>query len=234
MTPVVVMAGGLGLRLHALTKDRPKPLLPVGNKTLLETIIDGFRDQGFRKIWLTVHYRAEMIEDYFGDGSKMGVQIRYIEEREPLGTAGGLKLLPKFDVPFIVSNADIIFMPPVQYNQMLEEHAKANALMTICGALHQHQVPFGVLDLESTGRISGIREKPIENFMVNAGVYVMDPQALEYMPAGAFDLPYLVERLPKTGPRSGTAVFAHQGQWQDLGHFEALARVHLMRTVGAL
>lgn len=235
MTPVIIMAGGLGLRLHRLTQDQPKPLLPVGSNTMLETVIEGFRAQGFRRIWLCVHYLADKIEAHLGTGGDHGVKIRYVQEDEPLGTAGALRLLPRFEQPFIVSNADVMFAPAVSYGHLMEHHARSNALMTVCGALHQHQVPFGVIDVDEQGRVSGVREKPIENFVVAAGVYVLDPAVLDLVPrTGVVEMPDVINAVPKEGARSGVSVYAHEGQWHDLGHFDTLAEVHYMRTLGAL
>lgn len=215
MTPVVIMAGGRGERLHALTQHTPKPLLPVGDKPMVESIIEGFRDQGFRRIWLCVHYKAELIERYFGDGARLGVKIRYTHEAEPLGTGGALRLLPRFEVPVIVSNADILTRVP--YGQLMEFHARSNAQATVCLALHQHQVEFGVAEVEGE-RLVGIREKPIVNYHVNGGIYVLEPSAVEQAPEGAFDMPDLIGRLERV------AAYPIHDYWRDVGRFNDLEK----------
>ena len=216
MTPVVLMCGGKGERLHALTRHTPKPMLPVGDKPMIESLIETFRDQGFRKFWLCVHYKAEMIEGYFGNGSRWGVKIGYTHEKEPLGTAGALRLLPKFNVPFIVQNADILTR--ISYGELMTHHGQSNAPATMCLALHQHQIEFGVADVED-GRLVRIREKPIENYYVNAGIYVLDPKALEQLPPeGPCDMPDLIGKLDPV------SAYPIHDYWRDLGRFEDLER----------
>ena len=221
-TPIVIMCGGRGLRLHPLTEHAPKPLvippstvIEPGTKPILETIIDRFRDQGFKLIWLCCGYKAELIEGYFGNGEGFGVKIRYVHEDQPMGTGGPLRLLPSFDVPIIVSYADVLC--DVTYGRLMGAHAGFGGLATICTALHQVQVPFGVVESED-GRMVSLREKPIENFAVNAGIYVLEPTALEYGPKGAFPLTDLIEALPKVG------VYPIDGFWLDVGHWEHLAK----------
>jgi len=228
LTPVVIFCGGRGLRLHPLTEKRPKPLLPVGDKAILELIIEEYGRQGFKKFWLAVNYKADLIKEYFGDGSSRGLKIKYLEEDRPLGTGGALNMLPVFKVPFIITNADVLVTPPLSYGHLMEFHARAECLATVCMGLHQQQVPFGVVDHEE-GRLIAIREKPIENFSVNAGLYVLEPDALQYAPPGRFDLPDLIANLPKEGVRAGAAVYPIRGHWQDIGHFENLAKVMAAR-----
>lgn len=211
------MAGGRGLRLHPLTEHEPKPLIHVGAKPMLETVIDQFFSQGFKKIWLSVNYRKELIKEYFGDGSSRGLKIRYLEETEPLGTGGAISLLPDFEVPYIVQNADVL--TDIRYGELMESHARSNAEATVCVALHQHQVEYGVVDYDETNKMTGMREKPIENFPVNAGIYVLEPSAREYA-SGRFDMPDLIARLPEV------AVYEIEGQWHDCGSFEDLARAN--------
>jgi NDP-sugar pyrophosphorylase family protein len=206
-------------------------MLPVGKKPILETIVDVFASQGFRKLWLCVHYRAEQIEDHFGDGSSRGLKIKYIREKEPLGTGGALNMLPEWDRPFIVSNADWMIQPELKFGHLMESHARSECLATVCAGLYQHQIPFGVVEADEINRLESLREKPIENFWVNAGIYVLDPEALKYAPAGRFDLPDLIDNLPRTGPRAGASIYPIEGSWADLGHFETLASNHLIKSV---
>ena len=211
------MCGGRGLRLHPLTETHPKPLFRVGGKAILEQIIEGFAEQGFKQFWLCVNYRAGLIEKHFGAGAK-GTKIHYIHEAEPLGTAGALRMLPGFDRPFIVSNGDVL--TKLSYGTLMEHHARANAQATVCLALHQHQVPFGVADFEGD-RFKGIREKPIENFLVAAGIYVLDSTVVALLPAsGRFDMPDLIARCDRL------AYYPIEDSWFDVGNFVDLARAN--------
>jgi len=216
VTPIVLMAGGRGQRLHPLTDTRPKPLLNVGGKPILEQIIDGFASQGFKKFWISVGYKADLIEKHFGNGSNKGLKIRYIHEEQPLGTAGALNLLPVFGVPFIVCNADIL--AKVEYGRLMEHHARSNAQATVCLGLHQYQVPFGVAVFEDE-RLVAFREKPIENIQVNAGIYVLDPTALAHLPEGRSDMTDLLDKLE-------LSAYPIEGYWTDVGHWESYARAN--------
>lgn len=218
MTPIVLMAGGRGQRLHPLTDTRPKPLLNVGGKPILEQIIDQFVSQGFKRFWISVGYKAELIERHFGNGSSKGLKIKYIHEDQPLGTAGSLNLLPVFGVPFIVSNADVLVHPTIQYGRLMEHHARSNAQATVCLGLHQYQVPYGVAVFEDE-RLVAFREKPIENIQVNAGIYVLDPTALAYLPEGRSDMTDLLDKLE-------LSAYPIEGHWIDVGHFESYARAN--------
>lgn len=212
MTPVVIMAGGRGERLHGLTQHTPKPMLPVGDKPMVQSLIEGFRDQGFKRIWLCVHYKAELIEEHFGDGSRFGVKIRYTHEPAPLGTGGALRLLPKFEVPFIVCNADVITR--ISYGELMEHHARSNAMATICCALYQKQIDFGVVDVGEDGMVTGLREKPIENIPINGGIYVLDPSVRKVFPkTPEFDMTDLIERLDRV------SAYPIHDFWMDVGRF---------------
>ena len=214
MTPIVIMAGGRGLRLHPLTQKLPKPLLKVGNKPILETIIDKCAEQGFKRFILCVNHLAEKIESHFGDGLSRGLNITYIREGdEQLGTAGALRFFKPMNRPFIVHNADII--ADVDYNDLMEAHGKNGYEATACLALYQHQVPFGVAVTEN-GRITEIKEKPIENFQVSAGIYVLPPSAPGMIPENPMDMPSLLERM-------SVGSYPIEGFWADVGHFENLA-----------
>ena len=219
-TSVVLMCGGRGTRLHPLTHHKPKPLLEVGRKPILETIIDTFIRQGFKKFYLCVNYKAELIEEYFGTGSNKGAKIRYIHETTPLGTGGSLRLLPQFDTPFIVSNADVLAYG-IEYGRLMEHHARAGGLATMVTGLHQKQIDFGVARVEE-GRLIGIDEKPILSWQVNAGIYVFEPAALKEMPGTAkWDMPDLITKLiPEVN------VYPLQDYWLDVGRIEDLAIAH--------
>ena len=212
MTTVVLMAGGKGLRLHPLTQKVPKPLLMVGSKPILETIIDRFISQGFRRFVLCLGYKAELIEKYFGDGAGKCV-ITYIHEHEPLGTAGALRFFKPMNQPFIVQNADII--ADVDYNNLIAVHRTQGYDATVALALYQHQVPFGVAISEGK-QVLRIDEKPIESFQINAGIYVLPPNAPMLLAEGPSDMPELLNEL-------SVGTYPISGFWCDVGHFESLA-----------
>ena len=212
------MCGGQGLRLHPLTETQPKPLFRVGGKAILEQIIEGFAEQGFRQFWLCVNYRAGLIEKHFGAGLN-GTKIRYVHEAEPLGTAGALRMLPIFNRPFIVSNGDVL--TKLSYGDLMERHARANAQATVCLALHQHQVPFGVARFEGETFV-GIDEKPIQNVLVAAGIYVLDPSAVALIPESRYDMPDLIGRCKPL------AYYPLENAWHDCGTFQDLARANNM------
>jgi len=211
---VVLMAGGLGSRLRPLTNDCPKPMLKVGNKPLLETILENFIEYGFRHFYISVNYMADMVKDYFGDGARWGVEIRYLEEDQKLGTAGALSLLPsKPQAPLLVMNGDVL--TKVNFRQLLDFHATHESMATMCVREYDFQVPYGVVRIEKD-RITGIDEKPVQRFFVNAGIYVLAPEALQAIPAGQFfDMPTLFETLIAKGEE--TVVFPIREYWLDIG-----------------
>ena len=216
------MAGGRGLRLHPLTIHSPKSMLEVGKKPMLETLIHGFADQGFDKFTLCVHYKAELIEGYFRDGSSMGVNIEYVREPYPMGTAGALGLMPRPERPFIVINADVLTR--LDYVGLLAFHESCGTLATVCLALHQYQIPYGVPKLEGD-RIVEIAEKPILNTAVSAGIYVLSPEALDEIPEGPSDMPDLLQSLMKKS-NGTTAVTSYclTEYWMDVGTFSDLTK----------
>ncbi|SBW09710.1 Nucleoside-diphosphate-sugar pyrophosphorylase [uncultured Alphaproteobacteria bacterium] len=213
-SPVVIMAGGLGSRLNELTRDRPKPMLPVGGRPILETIIDRFVAQGFRDIWLAVNYRAEVIVNHFGDGVAFGARIRYLREEKRLGTAGALSLLPRdLAHPVVVSNADLL--TSLDCGALVDAHCAARAEATMAVREQEHAIPFGVVT-ESEGRVLRIEEKPSQQILVNAGVYVLEPSAIRLVPDDTYyDMPQLLDELI----RRERTVFCHRidGYWLDIG-----------------
>jgi dTDP-glucose pyrophosphorylase len=221
---VVLMAGGLGSRLRPLTSECPKPLLKVGNKPLLETILLNFIDQGFHKFFISVNYKAEMIRDYFGYGERWGVNIQYLHEKESLGTAGALSLLPeKPTSPLFVMNGDLL--TKVNFNQMLDFHNKYKAQATMGVREYDHQVPYGVVKLEKH-RLLGIEEKPIQSFFVNAGIYVLNPEAIDYIPKNQFfDMPSLFDNLVKE--QQETIAFPIREYWLDIGRLADFERANM-------
>lgn len=221
---VVIMAGGLGTRLQELTRDTPKPMLTVGSRPLLETIIRSYADQGFQRFYLAVNYKAEQIEAHFGDGSTLGVEIRYVREEQRMGTAGALSLLPERPAePIIVTNADLLTKE--NFSLLIDQHIAAGAHATMAVRNYEMQVPFGVVNVQD-GRIHSIKEKPVQHFLVSAGINVLSPEALDLIPANSFyDMPTLFEQLVLHGLK--TCVHQIEGYWLDIGRLSDFERANL-------
>lgn len=212
----VIMAGGAGKRLRPLTDDMPKPMLPVGNRPLMEIIIDQLRLAGIRRVNVTTHYRAERISDYFGDGHNHGVDLNYVNEDTPLGTAGGLRLLDKPKEPLLVINGDVL--THVDFRAMLTYHREHNAAMTVGVRLQSIQVPFGVLECDGS-LVRGVREKPEVNFLVNAGVYLLEPEVFACIPENQhFDMTDLIQQLLREGQK--VAGYPIMEYWRDIGQMQ--------------
>jgi len=211
---VVLMVGGLGLRLRPLTNEVPKPLIDVGGKPLLETIVEEFVRQGFKRIILSVHYKPELFEQHFGDGSRWGAEITYLHETRQLGTAGALSLLQEKPAhPIIVMNGDVL--TDMNFRSLIEFRDEHEAAGTMCVREYSFQVPYGVVELEGQSLI-GISEKPRHRFFVNAGIYVLTPEALTLIPQDeSFGMPQLFEALIAKGQK--TVVFPLREYWLDIG-----------------
>ena len=218
---VVLMAGGLGERLMPLTEQTPKPLLTIGDKPLLQTILEGFVEQNFRRFYISVNYKADAIKDHFGDGKDWGVEIRYLEEDQKLGTAGALRLIPeKPTAPMIVMNGDLI--TKIFFQDLLDFHDQQGARASMCVREYDFQVPFGVVGIEGN-RIVSIDEKPVHRFFVNAGIYVLDPGLIDRIPADAnHDMTDLFENIIADG--EDTTVFPVHEYWLDVGRIDDLDR----------
>lgn len=222
---VVLMAGGEGRRLYPLTKETPKPLLRVGSKPILETIMGSFIASGFRKFFISVNYLAEQVEAHFGDGSARGVEIQYLREDRKLGTAGALRLLPERPTqPFFVMNGDILTNTDLA--QLLRFHTDHSVTATMCVREHVIQVPYGVVELDGH-RMTSIIEKPITRHFVNAGIYVLEPSALDTIPTDAetFDMPQLFDSLRKNGGECGA--FPIREYWLDIGRHDDFERANI-------
>jgi len=211
---VVIMAGGLGTRLRPLTDDLPKPLLKVGSKPILETIIENFANYGFKNIIISVNYKADMIKHYFDDGSNFGVNIEYIEEDKRLGTAGALSFLKKeMNEPFFVMNGDLL--TNINFEHLLDFHSFGNAIATMCVREYEHQIPYGVIQIKNN-KIESIEEKPINKFFVNAGIYILSPKVLEFIPDNKFyDMPTLFQEL--INKQLNVLSFPIHEYWLDIG-----------------
>jgi dTDP-glucose pyrophosphorylase len=220
---MIIMAGGKGTRLHPHTQNCPKPLLPISGKPMLEHIIDRAKLEGFNHFILAIHYLGHMIEDHFGNGESFGVQIDYLREDAPLGTAGALGLLnPLPDSPFVVTNGDVI--TDIRYGELLDFHIRHNATATMAVRVYEWQHPFGVVQTEGA-EIIGFEEKPISRSHINAGVYALDPISLSVLTANSpCDMPTLFERLQAKSQR--TVAYPMHEPWLDVGRPDDLNRAN--------
>lgn len=211
---MVIMAGGLGKRLRPYTEDCPKPMLPVAGKPMLEHIIERASAEGFSRFVLAVHYLGHIIEEYFGDGSKFGVQVDYLREEKPLGTAGALTLLaPRPGQAFVVTNGDVI--TDIRYGELLDFHHRHGAAATMAVRVHEWQHPFGVVRMDGVD-IVGFEEKPVARTHINAGIYALSAAALDCLPHNsACDMPSLFEQLKARGAR--TVAYPMHEPWLDVG-----------------
>ncbi|GAA6133778.1 nucleotidyltransferase family protein [Oceaniserpentilla sp. 4NH20-0058] len=223
--PVFIMAGGFGKRLRPLTDNCPKPMLDVGGRPMLETIILQFKKYGFSKFYLSTHYLPHVISDHFGDGSKLGVSIEYVYEDKPLGTGGALGLLPENTpkLPLLMINGDVL--TGINYSKLLEFHELGGASATMCVREYEYQVPYGVI--EGAGeKVESMVEKPIQRFYINAGVYVLDPQVFTQVQSGTkIDMPALLESEIEKG--SLVHKYPVHEYWLDIGQKQDFERAQI-------
>ena len=226
----VVMAGGKGMRLRPLTNKVPKPLLPIGGKPVIERIVDQLRDSGVHNISISTHYHAEKIQEHFGDGSRHGVNLRYTEETEPLGTAGALSLLEEVREPVLVINGDIL--TAMDFRAMLQFHKEHKSDLTVAVRKYDFSVPFGVVDVDGA-RVKSLKEKPNLSFFINAGVYLMEPEILERIsPNEHLDMTDLIDDLLETG--GAVTSFPIHEYWIDIGQLDDYTRAQTDVVEGKL
>ena len=212
----VIMAGGFGTRLRPLTDDLPKPMLPVGGRPIMEHIVNQLRNVGIRRLNVTTHYKPEKIMDYFGDGQAFDVTLNYVNEDQPLGTAGALSLLSPPNEPILVINGDI--MSDVNIRALIDYHREYRADMTVAVRRYEVEVPYGVVESEDS-RIQRIDEKPNLTFFVNAGIYLIEPQVCKLIPSGQkFHMTDLIERLIKDN--HVVVSFPLREYWLDVGRHD--------------
>lgn len=210
----VIMAGGFGTRLSPLTDDVPKPMLPIGDRPLMEFTIEQLRKAGIQGLNITTHYLTEKISKYFGDGESFGVNIKYIEEETPLGTAGAIGLMDTAEEPLLVINGDVLTR--VDFRSMLDFHLKHQADLTIGVRQYEMEVPYGVVDCDGLD-VVGISEKPRHRFLVNAGVYLLDPGTKVHIPKNEFyNMTDLIDKLLEEGCK--VISFPILEYWLDIGH----------------
>lgn len=222
--PFVIMAGGLGTRLRPHTETCPKPMLEVAGKPMLEHIIERAKAEGFSRFVLAIHYLGHMVEEYFGHGEGLGVNIEYLRENSPLGTAGALSLITqKFDQPFIVTNGDVL--TDIQYGDLLDFHVRHESWATMAVRLHEWQHPFGVVQINGID-IVGFEEKPIARTHINAGIYALDPGALSVLESGMHcDMPRMFEKVQAFKKR--TVAYPMHEPWLDVGRPDDLNQANI-------
>ena len=220
---VILMVGGLGSRLGSLTKDTPKPMLKVGDKSILLTIVETFASHGYTNIIMCVNYKSNVIKDYFGDGSDFGVSIEYVLENQRMGTAGALSLLKEIPTePFFVMNGDLL--TNIDFEQIHEYYLSNTALGLMCVRDYDHQVPYGVINTKKN-RILSVEEKPVHKFFVNAGSYMLSPEVLKFIPKNEFyNMTTLFEKL--ISKDINVISYPIKGYWLDIGRFEEYKRAN--------
>jgi dTDP-glucose pyrophosphorylase len=221
---ILLMAGGYGRRLYPLTQSTPKPLLKVAEKPILEAIVEQLSQQGFENLFISLHYRSQMIKDYFGDGSKWNVAIQYLEENQPLGTAGALGLIhsASADYPIMVINGDL--MTRMNYGRLIAFHKEQGGVATVCVREYEHQIPYGVVGLER-GTVSRIDEKPSHKCFINAGIYVLDEAVVRTVDEDSpLDMTDLLSSLVAKGERVN-AYPIHE-YWIDIGRVSEYKRAN--------
>jgi dTDP-glucose pyrophosphorylase len=215
--PVIVMAGGKGRRLEPFTNVFPKPLMPLGENAIIDVIMAEFAKYGMKKFIISVHYKAEMIKTYLKDVNK-SYKIEYLEENTPLGTVGALHMLKdKFSTPFFVSNCDILIR--ADYSDIFSFHKKGNYALTLVASMQHHVVPYGVCNLNGNGILRSISEKPEYDFLVNTGMYLLNPQVLNLIP---FDQPFDMTDLIEITQKNGYDVAVYpisEKSWMDIGQW---------------
>ena len=212
---IIVMAGGKGMRLRPLTENIPKPMLKVGNKPILQTIVEKFKECGYENFIMCVNYRSKIIKNYFGDGKKFGVKIEYINEKKMMGTAGALSLFkrrPKES--FFVVNGDLL--TNLDFEKMLDFHIEHDAKATMCVSEYNIESPYGEVKLNNENIIS-IEEKPTHKIFVNAGIYILDPKCIELIPKKFYDMPTLFKKL--IAKKNKVISFPLGEYWIDIGRF---------------
>ncbi|RTE86065.1 MULTISPECIES: nucleotidyltransferase family protein [Gammaproteobacteria] len=223
--PVFLMAGGFGTRLRPLTDNCPKPLLKVGEKPILEIVLESFIKAGFINFYISTHYMPEKIREYFQDGSKWRINITYVHEDEPLGTGGALGLLPDdiVDLPMILMNGDVL--TNVDFEKLLEFHNSHNSCATMCVREYEYQVPFGVISGEGN-QVTSMIEKPIQRHFVNAGIYVVSPKLRKSVKENQrLDMPTLLEQAIKRNDK--VLMFPIHEYWLDIGRVEDYKRAQI-------
>ena len=217
--PVVIMAGGQGSRLRPLTNVLPKPLIPIGDQTMMEDIMDRFVDCGCHDFYISVNYKADFIRRYFENLDKPQYHVEYFQENKPLGTAGSLHLLKdRINSTFFVSNCDIII--DEDYSEILDFHRQNKNEITVVAALKNYAIPYGTLETSEGGLLTGLTEKPNLTFKINTGMYILEPHLIKEIPSDRlYHITFLIEKLIKEGRKVGVFPIS-EGSWTDIGNWE--------------
>ena len=217
--PVIIMAGGKGTRLRPLTNVLPKPLIPIGEQTIMEDIMDRFVECGCHDFYVSVNYKADTIKRYLDNLNKPQYHVSYFQEDKPLGTAGSLHLLKdKIKDTFFVSNCDIII--DEDYGEILRYHRENHNEITVVAAIKNIAIPYGTLETKEDGLLKEIKEKPEYTFKINTGMYILEPELIKEIPQDEFyHITFLIERLVKEGRRVGVYPI-NDGSWVDIGNWE--------------
>lgn len=216
----VIMAGGRGSRLRPLTENLPKPMLPVGGQPLMERMLEQLYEAGIRQVNVTTHYRPEKITDYFGNGDAFGVHLTYVNEEQPLGTGGALGLIPQPKDPLLVINGDVLTQ--VNFRSMLDFHRENHADLTMAVRLYEFEVPYGIVEADGV-RVKRLQEKPLLNFFVNAGIYLLEPSVFQFIPNGkGFNMTDLIQWLIDAD--RVVVSFPIREYWLDIGRHADYAK----------
>lgn len=232
--PVVIMAGGQGMRLSPFTRILPKPLIPIGEKPIIELIMEKFIHYGCRQFYLLLNYKANIIKAYFSesllqDDNLRGININYVEETHPLGTAGGLSLLKEIKTSFFVSNCDILV--EADYADILDFHRKNKNKITMAVCMKHYTIPYGICEIFNNGALKRVKEKPEYDFLVNTGLYVLEPQILKSIPANkVYHMTDLVNDTLKKRKKIGVYPISEKS-WLDMGQWEELHQ--MLKKFGA-
>lgn len=221
--PVIIMAGGMGTRLHPFTKILPKPLIPIGDIPILERIIVRFQNNGAREFYITVNYKKEMIKAYFAE-QNLDISLTYVEENVPLGTAGGIRLIDRqFDTPVIVTNCDILV--EADYEKLMSFHRLSGNEVTIVSALRNTSIPYGVIHAKENGVITSMEEKPVISHFINTGMYVVNPNCIGMIPKNTFfHMTDLSDLVMKAGMQVGMYPIG-ENAYLDMGEFEEMKKM---------
>lgn len=217
--PVIIMAGGQGTRLRPLTNVLPKPLIPIGEQTMMEDIMDRFVDCGCHDFYISVNYKADFIRRYFDNIDKPQYHVDYFQEDKPLGTAGSLNLLKdKICSTFFVSNCDIII--DEDYSQILKFHRDNNNEITVVAAMKNYSIPYGTLETGDRGQLIALHEKPEITYKINTGMYILEPHLLHEIPSDRlYHITYLIDKLIKEHRNVGVFPI-NEGSWTDIGNWD--------------
>lgn len=217
--PIVIMAGGQGTRLRPLTNVLPKPLIPIGDQTMMEDIMDRFVECGCRNFYVSVNYMADFIRHYFDNFSKHDYHIEYFQEEKPLGTAGSLHLLKgRINDTFFVSNCDSIL--DEDYGEILRYHRDNNNEITVVSVMKSMYIPYGTLETGENGLLKSIQEKPEFTFKINTGMYILEPHLLKEIPSDrVYHITFLIDKLVQIGRRVGVYP-VNEGSWTDIGNWD--------------